>query len=45
MTTRPGSRWPCDAVTAAFAAIAQTKHLLFIRDLIAYMLARPLMIG
>jgi hypothetical protein len=32
-----------DAVTAAFAAIAETEHLLFIRDLIPYMLARPLL--
>jgi hypothetical protein len=32
-----------DAVTAAFAAIAETEHLRFIRDLIPYMLARPLL--
>lgn len=35
----------CDAVTAAFAAIAETEHLLCSRDLIPYMLARPLLIG
>jgi hypothetical protein len=35
----------CDAVTAAFAAIAETEHLPFSRDLIPYMLARPLLIG
>ena len=35
----------CDAVTAAFAAIAETEHLLFSRDLIPYLLARPLLIG
>ena len=35
----------CAAVTAAFAAIAETEHLLFSRDLIPYMLARPLLIG
>ena len=35
----------CDAVTAAFAAIAETEHLLFIRGLIPHMLARPLLTG
>jgi hypothetical protein len=33
------------AVIPAFVSIAETEHLLFSRDLIPYMLPRPLLIG